>query len=184
MSTIQCASYCKHGAKYCAHPPLYAMWTVVPDIYNEITARIFRLQYSAVGNCAVIVDITTIQCALYCKPGAKYSAPPPVYAMCTVVPDIYKVFTASHIQATIFNWTYLRCYWKYHDNSVCVILQTWCQIQRTSSSFRCVNCGLCYLQSISSSAYLGFNIHCRYLRCYCRYRINSMRVILQTWCQI
>jgi hypothetical protein len=56
------------------------MWTVVPDIYNVITARIFRLQYSAVGNCAVIVDITTIQCALYCKLGSKYSAHPPVYA--------------------------------------------------------------------------------------------------------
>jgi hypothetical protein len=79
------------------------MWTVVPDIYNVITARIFRLQYSAVGNCVVIVDITTIQCALYCKLGAKYSAHPPVYAMCTVVPDIYKVFTAPHSQATIFN---------------------------------------------------------------------------------
>jgi hypothetical protein len=79
------------------------MWTVVPDIYNVITARIFRLQYSVVGNCAVIVDITTIQCALYCKVGANYSANPAVYTMCTVVPDKYKVFTAPHSQAAIFN---------------------------------------------------------------------------------
>jgi hypothetical protein len=79
------------------------MRSVVPDMYSVITARIFRLQYSAVGNCDVIVDITTIQCALYCILGAKYSAHPPVYAMCTVVPDIYKVFTAPHSQVTIFN---------------------------------------------------------------------------------
>jgi hypothetical protein len=83
------------------------MWTVVPDIYNVITARIFRLQYSAVGKSAVFVDFTTIQCALYCKLGAKYiqklAANPAVYTMCTVVPDIYKVFTAPHSQATIFN---------------------------------------------------------------------------------
>jgi hypothetical protein len=79
------------------------MWTVVPYIYNVITARIFRLQYPAAGNCAVIVDITTNQCALYCKLGAKYSSNPAVYTMCTVVPDIYKVFTAPHSLATIFN---------------------------------------------------------------------------------
>jgi hypothetical protein len=78
------------------------MWTVVSDIYNVITARIFRLQYSAVGNCAVIADITTIECPLYCKLGAKYSAHPPVYAICTVVPDIYNVVACPHIQASIF----------------------------------------------------------------------------------
>jgi hypothetical protein len=78
------------------------MWTVVPDIYNVIAARIFRLQYSAVGNCAVIEDITTTHCLLNCKLGAQYSAHPPVYAMRSVVPDIYSVFTDPHIQATIF----------------------------------------------------------------------------------
>jgi hypothetical protein len=54
-------------------------------------------QYSAVGICAAIVDITSIQCVSYCKLGAKYSAHCPVYAMLTVVPDIYKAFTAPHI---------------------------------------------------------------------------------------
>jgi hypothetical protein len=83
--TLRCPLYCKFGAKYSAHHPVYPMWSVVPDIYNVTTARIFRLQYSAVGNCAVIVDITTNQCALYSKLGAKYSANPAVYTMCTVV---------------------------------------------------------------------------------------------------
>jgi hypothetical protein len=41
---------------------------------------------------------------------------------------------------------------------VCVIQQAWCQIQRTSPSSCCVNCGIGYLQSIYSSAYLSFNI--------------------------
>jgi hypothetical protein len=38
ISTIQYSLYCKHGAKYSAHPPVYAMWTVVPAKYNVITA--------------------------------------------------------------------------------------------------------------------------------------------------
>jgi hypothetical protein len=54
--------------------------------------RLFRLQYSAVAICAVMVDITSIQCALYCTLGAKYSAHPPVYAMRSVVPVVYIVF--------------------------------------------------------------------------------------------
>jgi hypothetical protein len=39
-----------------------------------------------------------------------------------------------------------------------VILQIWCLIQRTSSSFRCVNCGPGHIQRIYSSAYSGHNI--------------------------
>jgi hypothetical protein len=95
---------------------------------------------------------------LYYKLGAKYSAHPPVFAMWTVIPDIYNVFTAPHIQASIFNWTYLRCNWRYHDYSMCVILQTWCQIQRTSSSLRYVNCGPGHIQVAYISSYFGFNI--------------------------
>jgi hypothetical protein len=57
-----------------------------------------------------------------------------------------------------FIWSYLRCYWKYLDNSMLVILQTWCQIQRTSSSLRYATCGPGHIQSIFSTAYLGFNI--------------------------
>jgi hypothetical protein len=117
------------------------------------------LEYSAVGISAAIVDITIIQCALYCKLGAKYSAHPPVYAMCTVVPAIYKVFTAPHIQTSIYIWTHLRCYRRYLDNAVLVILQTWCQIQRTSSSLRYVICGSGHIQCIYSSAFSDFNIH-------------------------
>jgi hypothetical protein len=101
--------------------------------------RIIRLQYSTDRICASIGDISTIQWALYYKHCAKYSAHPPDYAMWTEVPAIYKVFTAPHSQATIFNWPYLRCYWRYLDNSMLLILQTWCQIQLTSSGLRYVN---------------------------------------------
>jgi hypothetical protein len=121
--------------------------------------RIFRLQYSAVGMFAAIVHITTIQCALYCKLIAKYSAHPPVYAMWTVVPAIYKVLTAPHIQALILNSRQLPCYWRYLDNSMRVILHSWCQIQRTSSGIRYVNYGPGHIQCISSSIYSDFNIH-------------------------
>jgi hypothetical protein len=63
----------------------------------------FRLQYSSERICAAIGNISTIQCSLYCKLGAKYSAHPPVYAMWTMVPDIYNVVTDLHVQASIFN---------------------------------------------------------------------------------
>jgi hypothetical protein len=111
-----------------------ALWSRTYTKYLQLL--IVRPQYSTEPDCAATTDMPTFGCALYCYMGAEYSEPPLVYAMCTVVPDIYKAFTPPHIQATIFNWTYLRCYWRYHDNSVCVILQTWCQIQRTSSSLR------------------------------------------------
>jgi hypothetical protein len=65
--------------------------------------RIFSLQYSSRRICAAIGNISTIQCSLYCKLGAKYSAHPPDCAMCTVVPDIYNAFTAPHIQASTFD---------------------------------------------------------------------------------
>jgi hypothetical protein len=39
-----------------------------------------------------------------------------------------------------------------------VILQTWCQIQRTSSSIRFVNCGPGNIQGAYIYAYFGFNI--------------------------
>jgi hypothetical protein len=124
----------------------------------HLQLRIFRLHYSSQGRSPAIGDISSIQWALYCKLGANYSAHPPVYAMWTVVPDIYNVFTAPHIQTSIFIWTYLRCYMRYLDNSMLVILQTWCQIQRTSYSLRCVICGPGHIQCTYNSAYLGFNI--------------------------
>jgi hypothetical protein len=121
--------------------------------------RIFRLQYSSERICAAIGYISTIQCLLYCKLGAKYSALPPVYAMWTMDPDIYNAFTAPYIQTSIFIWTYLRCYCTYHDNSMLVILKTWCQIQRTPSGLRYVNYGPRHIQCIYSSIYSDFNIH-------------------------
>jgi hypothetical protein len=59
--------------------------------------RIFRLQYSAEGCSQAIPGIWTLQCALYCKLGAKYSTHRPAFAMWTVVPVIYNAFTAPHI---------------------------------------------------------------------------------------
>jgi hypothetical protein len=101
----------------------------------------------------------TVGCVLYCNFGAIYRAQQPVCAMWTVVQAVYNVITAPHIQATIFIWTYLRCYWRYLDNSIVVILQTWCQIQHTSSGLRYVNCGPGHIQYIYSSAHSDFNIH-------------------------
>jgi hypothetical protein len=115
--------------------------------------RIFSLQYSSQRICAAIGGISAIQCALYCKLGAKYSPHPPVYAMWTMVPDIYNAFTTPYNQTSIFIWTYLPCFFTYHDNSMRVTLQTCCQIQRTSSNLCYLNCGHGHIQSTYSSAY-------------------------------
>jgi hypothetical protein len=136
----------------------------------HLQLRIFRLQYSDVGICAAIVHITSIQCALCCKRWAKYSACPPVYAMWTVVPDIYNAFTASHIQTSMFIWTYLSCYCTSLGNSMRVILHSWCQLQRCSSSFRYVNSGAARIQCIYSSAYSILNI-----------RLNVSALLLEIW---
>jgi hypothetical protein len=110
ITTIQCALYCKLGANYSAHPPVYAIWNVIRTYTMQFQLHIFRLQYSIHRIYAAIRDNRTLQCPLYCKFGAKYNANPPVYTICTMVPDIYKVFTAPHSQSTIFNWTWLRSY--------------------------------------------------------------------------
>jgi hypothetical protein len=124
----------------------------------HLQLHIFRLQYSFERIWAAIGNISTIQCSLYCKLGAKYSAHPPVYTMWTVVPAIYKVLTAPHIYASIFSCRQHTCYWCYLDNSMRLILHSWCQIQRPSSSLRYVSCGPGHMQCNYSYVYSGFNV--------------------------
>jgi hypothetical protein len=98
ITWIQCTLCCKPDAKYSTHPPVYAKVNCGPGYIQSIYSSAYlclniQLQVSA----AAIVHISSFQCAIYCKLGAKYSAHPPVYAMWTVVPAIYKVFTAPHI---------------------------------------------------------------------------------------
>jgi hypothetical protein len=78
--------------------------------------------------------------------------------MSTLVPVKSNAISVLHIHATILNWTYVRCYWRYINNYMCVILQTWYQIQHTSSSLRYLNCGPGHIQCIYSSAYSVFSI--------------------------
>jgi hypothetical protein len=151
--------YTANMVPYIAHILQFTLCELWSRPYTKyLQLLIVRPQYSTERICAAIGDTSTIQCSLYCKLGAKYSAHPPDYAIWTVVADIYDVLTAPHIQYSIFSLTYLRCYWKYLDNSTLVILQTCCQIQSTSSSLCVVNCCPGHIQSTYSSAYLGFNI--------------------------
>jgi hypothetical protein len=158
--------------------------------------RIFSLQYSTERICAAIGNISTIQWELYCNLGAKYRARSPVYALSTVVPDIYNVITVTYIQASKFKWTNMRCYWRYPVISMCVKLPTWCQIQRTSSILRYLNCDPRYIECNYSSEYSGFNIQlnipalpleiCRHLDA--RYTAilvpNTAHVLRVTLCQL
>jgi hypothetical protein len=58
---------------------LCELWSLTYTMHLQL--RIFRLQCSSERICAAIGNISTIQCSLHCKLGAKYSAHPPVYAM-------------------------------------------------------------------------------------------------------
>jgi hypothetical protein len=156
-----------------AHISQFSLCEPWPRLFTKyLQLRIFRLQYSATGICAAIVDIASILCALYCEHGAKYSAHPPVYAMWTVVPELYNVLTIPLIQAPIFNWTYLRCHWTYIENSMRLIQQTLCQIQRISFRLRYVKCGPVHMQCNFRSTYSGFNI-----------QMNVSTLILEIWRQ-
>jgi hypothetical protein len=73
---------------------LCELWSRPYTKYLQL--RIFRPQYSAEGRSPAILGISSMQWALYCKLGAIYSAYPTVSAKWTVVPAIYKVFTAPH----------------------------------------------------------------------------------------
>jgi hypothetical protein len=142
-----------------AHILQFTLCELWSRIYTKhLQLQIFRIRHTTLRTCAAIRDMSTIQCALYCKHGAKYSAHSSVNAVWTVVPAIISVITATHIQAAIFNWTYLRCYWRYLDNSMSFILKTWCQIQCSSSSLSSLNCGPGHIQCKYSSAYSGFNL--------------------------
>jgi hypothetical protein len=159
IGTIQCMLYYKVGAKYCAHSPVFAMWTVILDIYNAFTAphiQCFNIQ----------LNVSALQFEISRQFNERNTA--------NLEPNIAHILQFSlceqwsrkytmHLQlrmlsASIFNWTYLRCNWRYHDNSMRVILKTWCEVQRTPSSFRYVNSGPAHIQSIYSSAYICFNI--------------------------
>jgi hypothetical protein len=71
------------------------LWSRTYTMYLQI--RIFSPEYWTECVCAAVWDIPIFACALYCKFGAKYRTHPPVYAMWTVLPTIYKVFSAPHI---------------------------------------------------------------------------------------
>jgi hypothetical protein len=74
---------------------LCELWSRLYTKYLQL--RIFSLQYFTDPTSAAIGDMPLFGCPLYCKLWTKYRAYPPVYAMWTVVPAIYKVFTAPHI---------------------------------------------------------------------------------------
>jgi hypothetical protein len=98
---------------------LCELWSRTYTIHLQLC--IIRLQCSSERISAAIGDISTIQCALYCKLGDNYIAHPAAFSMWTVVPHTYKVFTPPHIYASIFSCRYLRCYCRHHDNSMRVI---------------------------------------------------------------
>jgi hypothetical protein len=76
------ARYAANFVSYIAQALQFTLCELLSRTYTmKLQHGIFRLQYSTQFICAAIGDISTIQCSLYCKHGAKYSAHPPVYAI-------------------------------------------------------------------------------------------------------
>jgi hypothetical protein len=76
------ARYTANLVPNAAHIVQFTLCELYSRTYTmHLELHIFRLKYSTEHICAAIGDITSIQSALYCKLGAKYSAHPPVYAV-------------------------------------------------------------------------------------------------------
>jgi hypothetical protein len=76
-----------------------------------------------------------------------------------LVPVKYNIVTVLDIQASIFNWTYLRSNWWRIDKSVSIILHISCQILGILSGLSVANTGHRQIQYSYSSSYAAFNIH-------------------------
>jgi hypothetical protein len=134
------------------------MWTVVPAIYKVLTvpyiqASIFNLT-DLCCHRRCLDNSTRVILKTWCQiqptsPGLRYVKCGPGHTQCNYS-YVYSGFK--------FQVDHIRCYWRYPDISMCVILPIWCQIQRTSSSLRYLNCGPRYIECSYSSAYSGFNI--------------------------
>jgi hypothetical protein len=81
-------------------------------------------------------------------------------AMTHIVPSHNRSGTPSGSDATSRESILLAVssYWRYLDNSMLVILKTWCQKLRTTSSLRRAICGPGHIQCNYISAYVGINI--------------------------
>jgi hypothetical protein len=119
---------------------------------------------------------------LYPTFAAKYRAQYTVYAMPSLFPTKSNKITFLDIEASIFNWTYLRRYCWYVDNSMRVILHICSQTQPKSSRLRCVKSGPSPIQYNYSSSYAGINIQLNVSPCDWWVIDNSMRVILHICC--
>jgi hypothetical protein len=100
--------------------------------------------------------MSTIQCSLFSSFADKCSPNPPDYAMLTLVIVKSDKITVLLMRASIFNWTYLRCYWWCNDKTMRVILHICCQMQPKSYRLRCVNTGPSQIQYNYSTTYAGF----------------------------
>jgi hypothetical protein len=153
------ARYTPHLLSNAAHVLLFTLCQLC-SMSNPMILQIcvFRLVYSFECISAAIADITATRCAFYSKFAPKYSADLPVFAMSTLVRAKSFVFPGLHIYAYVFNKLYLRCYWRYVDNSERVMLHICCQKLRTCSCLHYVTAGRRQIQCYCSTACSGFNI--------------------------
>jgi hypothetical protein len=132
---------------------------VVSVIYNVITVTYIQASIFMWTNLCCCWRFPDISMPLILKIWCQIQRSSSSLRYVNCGPEIYNAITVPPIQSSIYKWKYLLWYWIYIDNSMCVIWNTWCQTQRTSSSLRNLNSGPGHIQCNYSSAYSGFNIH-------------------------
>jgi hypothetical protein len=78
--------------------------------------------------------------------------------MSNLLPVKSNITTVFPMQASTFNWMYLRCDWWYIDKMLRVIHHVCCQIQSTISGLRYVKSGPSQIQYNYNSSCAGINI--------------------------
>jgi hypothetical protein len=158
MSTIQRAIYCKPGANPACNFQFTQCELWSRDIQcNYISAYLgFNIQLKV---APVLLEVTR-QCY------ARYTANPVPNAVHTLHLSLCELWSRTYTK-----YLQLRIYvLQYSMERICAAIgdistiqfALYCTLgaerQLTASSLRCVNCGAGHIQSIYSSAYLGFNI--------------------------
>jgi hypothetical protein len=93
-------------------------------------------------------------------------------------------FTVVRVQVYVINIIYLRLYLRYLDNSMCVIIPSWCLIHRISLGLVYINTRLCHIIWFYRCSYTCIRIQLIVSPSLFRYLDKSICFIIPSWCCI
>jgi hypothetical protein len=93
-------------------------------------------------------------------------------------------FTVHHMQVQVFSLPYLRRYFTYLDNSICVIIPSWCRIHCISLRLFYMNSRPCHIIWFYRCSYTCIRIQFNVSPWLYTYLDNSIWFIIPSWCRI